>query len=46
MWVFWLHWGFLAVCLLSLVSMSRHYSLVGVQELPFAVASLVAEHGL
>ena len=46
MWVFWLHWGFLAVCLLSLVSMSRHYSLVVASRLLIVVASLVAEHGL
>ena len=42
---FWLHWVFIAVCKLSLVSMSRCNSLAAVCGLLIAVASLV-EQGL
>ena len=43
---FWLCWVFVAGCRLSLVAVSRGYSLVGKHRLLTAVASLVAEHGL
>ena len=42
---FWLCWVFAAACGLSLVALSRGYSLV-VCGLLTAAASLVAEHGL
>ena len=42
----WLHWVFIAAHGLSLVMMSRGYSLVAVRGLLIAVASLVMEHGL
>ena len=42
---FWLPWVFIAACGLSLVAVSRGYS-VAVHGLLIAVASLVAEHGL
>ena len=48
-WFFWgrgLCWVFVATCRLSLVVGSRGYSLVVVRQLPIAVASLVAKHGL
>ena len=38
--------GLGAVCRLSLVAVSRGYSLVGVHRLLIAVAPLVVEHGL
>ena len=43
---FWLWWVFIATCKLSLVAVSRGYTLVAVHGLPIAVAFLVAEHGL
>ena len=42
---FWLHWVFVAACWLSLVEVSRDYSLA-VCRLLIAVASLVTEQGL
>ena len=44
--IFWLHWVFVAACGLSLVVASGGYSLVAVHGLIMAVASLVAEHRL
>ena len=44
--IFWLHWVFVAACGLSLVVASGGYSLVTGHGLLIAVASLVAEHGL
>ena len=41
-----MHWGFGAVCGLSLVAASGGCSLVVVCRLLIVVASLVAEHGL
>ena len=38
--------GFVAVCWISVVAVSRGYSLVEVLGLLMAVASLLAEHGL
>ena len=43
--LFLLHWVLVAVCRLSLVAVSRGYSLVAVHRLLIVVASLVAEHG-
>ena len=43
---FWLCWVFLAEHSLSLVLVSRGYSLVEVHWLLILVASLIAEHGL
>ena len=43
---FWLWWVFIATCKLSLVAVTRGYTLVAVHGLPIAVASLVGEHGL
>ena len=43
---FWLHWVFVAVCVLSLVEVSRGYSRIAVLRLLIVVASLVAKHGL
>ena len=43
--LFWLHWVFVAVHGLSLVSVSRGYSLVVMRGLVSAVASPVVEHG-
>ena len=43
---FWLHWVFVVACGLSLIRESGGYSPVEVCELPIAVVSLVAEHGL
>ena len=43
--LFWLHWVFIAVHGLSLVSVSRGYSLVVVCGLVSAIASPVVEHG-
>ena len=40
-----LHWVFIAACGLSLVSVSRGYSLIVFHELLIAMASLVAMHG-
>ena len=42
----WLYWVFTAVGRLSLAAESGGYSLIVVQGLLIAVASLVAEHGL
>ena len=42
---FWLCWVFIAACGLSLLVVSKGYSLVVVCGLLFAVASLVAEDG-
>ena len=44
--LFWLHWVFIAACGLSLVVANRGYSIVVVRGLLIAVASLVAEHSL
>ena len=44
--LFWLHWLLVAMCGLSLVRVSRAYSLVVVWGLLIAMASLVAEHRL
>ena len=44
--LFWLHWVFVAAHGLSLVVVSSGYSLVVVLGLLSAVASLVVEHGL
>ena len=44
--LFELHWVFVAARGLSLVVESRGYSLVVVCRQPIAVASLVVEHGL
>ena len=44
--VFWLCWVFIAVCVLFLVAMSREYSIGAVQGLLIEVASLIAEPGL
>ena len=44
--MYWLCWVFVAVCGLSLVAVSRGYSLVALWGLLIEVASLVAEHGL
>ena len=41
---FWLHWVFSAACGLSLVTVTRGYSLVAVHALLTAVASLAVEH--
>ena len=41
---FWLHWAFVAACGLSLVAVSRAYSLV--HGLLSVVASLLEDHGL
>ena len=41
-----MHWIFIAVCKLSLVSVNRGYFLASVFRLLIAVASLVVEHGL
>ena len=43
---FWLCWVFIAVWMLSLVTVSGAYSLVAVHRLLIAVASLVAENRL
>ena len=43
---FWLHWVFVAACVLSLVAASRGYSLVVIHRLLVVVASLVAEKRL
>jgi len=43
---FWLLWVFVAVRGLSLVAMSRGYSLVAVRRLLITLASLVVELGL
>ena len=42
----WLCWVFIAACRLSLVVVSRGYSLAVMLRLLIAVANLVAEHGL
>ena len=44
--LFWLHWLMVAMCGLSLVQVSRAYSLVVVRGHLIVVASLVAEHRL
>ena len=44
--LFFLHLVFVAMCRLSLVSVSRDYSLVVVHGFLIAAASLVAEHEL
>ena len=44
--LFWLHWVFIAARGLSLVVASRDSSLVEVHRLVIAVASLVAKHRL
>ena len=44
--LFWLHWVFIAARGLSLVVASRGYSLVEVRGLLIAVASLIAKHRL
>ena len=44
--LFWLHWVVDAVAGLSLVAVSRGYSVFAVCEPLIAVASLVAEHRL
>ena len=44
--LFWLHWVFIAARGLSLVVASRGYSLVEVHGLLIAVASLTAKHRL
>ena len=44
--IFWLHWVFVAECGLSLIVASGGYSLVAGHGLLIAVVSLVAEHGL
>ena len=41
---FWLHWVFVAVC--GLFVAAHRSSLVAVQELLVAAASLIVEHGL
>ena len=43
---FWLHWVFIALHGLSLVAVSRGYSLFPVYGFLFSMASLVAEHRL
>ena len=43
---FWLHWGFVAVCGLSLVAGSGGCSLVAVHRLFTVVAFLTAKHRL
>ena len=43
---FWMCWGLVTTCGLSLVVMSRGCSLVVVRGLLIAVVSLVVEHGL
>ena len=43
---FWLHWVFITLHGLSLVAVSRGYSLFAVYGLLFSMASLVAEHRL
>ena len=43
---FWLGWVFAAACELSLVTVSRGYSLVAQHRLLIAEASLIAEHRL
>ena len=43
---FWLHWVFIAVHRLSLVTAREGYSLVAVCRLLIVVASFVAEHRL
>ena len=40
----WLHWVFVAMCGLSLVAVSRGYSLVAVPGLFFVVVSLIVEY--
>ena len=42
---FWLCWILVAVCRLSLIVVSRGYSLIAVLGLLIAVASLISEHG-
>ena len=44
--IFWLLWVFIATSGLSLVEVSRGYSLAAVHQLLIVVASLVAEHRL
>ena len=43
---FWLNWGFVATCRLSVVAASVGYCLAGVPRLFIVVASVVAERGL
>ena len=43
---FWLHWVFSAACRLSLVVVSRGYSLVAVYMFLIMAASLVVQHEL
>ena len=43
---FWLHWVFSAACRLSLVVVSRGYSLVAVCMFLIMAASLVVQHEL
>ena len=43
---FWLHWVFVAMHRLSLVAVSRGYTLIAVHWLLTVVAFLIAKHGL